>query len=114
MPIGRSGAIGGVSVLAMPGRTPRSKRVAQFKSASFNATSLYISGVTMDGNGAALASCSVHLFRTSDDVEIALALSDASGNYSFPTLVGGPFYIVAYKSGAPDVSGTTVNTLVGA
>jgi hypothetical protein len=38
-------------------------------------------------------------------------LSDALGNFTFDNPGSGPFYIVAYKVGSPDVAGTTVNTL---
>ena len=72
-----------------------------------------ISGVTRDGAGAALGNCLVHLFQTSFDIEVAETVSDGSGAFSFS--IGnnaGFFYIVAYKAGSPDVSGTTLNTLV--
>lgn len=74
-----------------------------------------ISGVTKDSGGSALAACVVQLFRTGDDSIVAETTSDGSGNYSF-TLGGnsGTFYIVAYKAGSPDVSGTTVNTIAAA
>lgn len=85
-----------------------------FRSLPFNATNLYISGVTKDSTGAALGGCAVSLFRTSDGALILSAISDATGNYSFPILVSGQFYVVAYKAGSPDVAGVTVNTLAGA
>jgi 3-dehydroquinate dehydratase len=72
-----------------------------------------ISGITRDSTGAALASCAVHLFESATDIEIAQTVSDAIGQYQI--VIGnnaGFFYIVAYKSGSPDVAGTTVNTLV--
>jgi hypothetical protein len=73
-----------------------------------------IAGVTRDQVGAILGSCVVHLFRTSDDVEIAQATSAADGSFSFPVPDNTTsYYIVAYKVGSPDRAGTTVNTLVG-
>lgn len=81
----------------------------------FTTTILRIVGVTKDSTGAPLAGCTVDLFRTIDNVMIDSVVSDASGNYVF-TSAGTQFsyYIVAYKAGAPDVAGTTVNTLLGA
>lgn len=76
---------------------------------------LSISGVTQNASSAALVGCTVKLYRTSDDVEIATTVSDGSGNYVFPIqalATGGPYYIVAYKAGSPDVAGTTVNTII--
>lgn len=71
-----------------------------------------VSGVTRDSAGAALGSCDVHLFITRGDLEVGEQVSDASGNYSF-SMGGGceTYYVVAYKAGSPDVSGTTVNTI---
>ena len=70
-----------------------------------------IVGVTKDTTGAALGSCVVQLFRTPSDTLAAETTSDATGSYSFDNPGSGPFYIVAYKAGSPDVAGTTVNTL---
>ena len=40
--------------------------------------------------------------------------SDANGYYEFRTAIPAElYYVVAYKAGAPDVAGTTVNTLTG-
>ena len=95
-----------------------------------------ISGQTLDGAGAPLAGCAVHLFYTdavisrfaasggvlpdlsdTSDIEVAEVLSDAGGNYSFivdsPDGAPSAYYIVAYLPGSPDRAGTTVNTLVG-
>jgi hypothetical protein len=75
---------------------------------------ILISGVTKDSTGAALASCTVQLFRTADDQLVQEFLSDGSGNYaSSPVGLGQLYYAVAYKAGSPDVAGTTVNTLAG-
>jgi hypothetical protein len=61
-----------------------------------------------------LASCAVSLYRTSDDVLFEKVTSDANGAYSFSAIgLSEQYYLVAYKAGSPDVSGTTINTLVG-
>ena len=70
-----------------------------------------ITGVTRDSTGAVLANCHVDLFISNADVLRAETTSDASGNFSFGNPGTGPFYIVAYKTGSPDVAGTTANTL---
>jgi hypothetical protein len=73
-----------------------------------------ISGVTRDSAGVALGTCRVELYPTGRDVSIAETTSDASGNFFFDMPGTGPFYLVAYKAGSPDVAGTTVNTLLPA
>lgn len=72
-----------------------------------------ITGTTLDSAGSPLGSCVVDMFRTSDDIKVDSTTSDGSGVFSFIPLQYGPFYLVAYKPGSPDVAGTTVNTLVG-
>lgn len=75
---------------------------------------LHISGVTKDSAGAVLGDCVVQLFRTINDAIIEETTSDANGIYSFATVaLGTQYYVVAYKTGSPDVAGTTVNTLIG-
>lgn len=72
-----------------------------------------LTGTTRDSAGVALAGCTVELFRAIDDVKIGDAVSDASGNYEFRGLIrGANHYVRAYKTGSPDIAGTTVNTLV--
>lgn len=68
-------------------------------------------GVSRDSAGAILASCVIDLMYTAGDVLHLTTTSDASGNFRFDTMPNGPFYLVAYKPGSPDVAGTTVNTL---
>jgi len=84
----------------------------RFRSLKFFGT-FSISGVTRDSAGAALAGCTVHLFSTATDTELAETVSDGSGAYSF-SLGGnaGFYYCTAYKPGSPDVAGITLNTLV--
>ena len=69
-------------------------------------------GVTRDSNGAILVSCRVELFQTGGDIPTATTTSDSvTGAFTFSNPGSGPFYIVAYKTGSPDVAGTTINTL---
>jgi hypothetical protein len=68
--------------------------------------------VTQDSASAAIAGCTVELFQTGGDIPTMQTISDASGNYRFDNPGSGPFYIVAYKAGSPDVAGTTVNRLI--
>lgn len=71
-------------------------------------------GVSRDSAGAILGSCIIDLMYTAGDVLHLTTTSDASGNFRFDTMPNGPFYLVAYKPGSPDVAGTTVNTLATA
>lgn len=71
-----------------------------------------ITGVTRDSAGTVLPTCRVELFITAGDQTQAETTSDASGNFRFDMPGTGPFYLVAYKVGSPDVAGTTVNTLL--
>lgn len=73
-----------------------------------------IAGVTRDLNGAGLGSCVVKLFRTADDSLVNQTSSDASGIFITPASNLLQHYFVFYKAGAPDVAGTSLNTLVGA
>lgn len=72
-----------------------------------------ISGVTRDSGGSALGTCVVHLFRTSDDLKLGSTVSDGSGVFSLPAPLNVSCYLTAYLDGAPDVEGTSVNTLTG-
>lgn len=74
-----------------------------------------VTGVSRDQYGSPIASCTVRLFHTSDNILQDTQTSDASGNFTVSTpYYPDTHYIVAYKSGSPDVEGTTVNTLIGA
>lgn len=73
-----------------------------------------LTGVTKDSTGAPLAAVNVHLFRTADDSLVHQTISDANGVYIIPASNVLQHYLVAYKTGSPDVSGSTVNTLAGA
>jgi hypothetical protein len=72
-------------------------------------------GVTRDQYGVPVGGVTVQLFRTSDDVLMMELVSDVNGNFLLQSVsTGVGHYIVAYKSGSPDIFGTTVNTLIGA
>lgn len=71
-----------------------------------------ITGVTKDSTGAALGAVTVDMFDTASDTIRATTISDANGNYLVDAQINNTYYLVAYKTGAPDVAGTTVNTLV--
>lgn len=73
---------------------------------------MVLSGVSRDSAGAPLGNCRVMIFRTEDKSFILETQSDASGNWAVSMLVGGPFFLVEYKAGSPDVAGTSVNTIV--
>lgn len=74
---------------------------------------LRVFGVTKTQQGAPIPSCTVKLFRTSDDEKIAETTSDSQGYYQFTHLPSGVnYYVVAYNNSGP-VFGTTVNTLAG-
>lgn len=71
-------------------------------------------GVTRDQYGSPIGACVVKLYRTSDDALLDTATSDPSGNFLLNTAFYPDFhYIVAHKSGSPDVDGVTQNTLIG-
>lgn len=80
----------------------------------FEERNYVISGVTKDSTGAPLGGCVVKLFNRATDVKEQETTSDASGNYSFSVDKTQTWYEVSYKPGAPDVAGTTLNTLAGA
>jgi hypothetical protein len=104
-------AVGGAIAYAPHPRIIRASRgIEHYKSLSF----YIIGGITKSASGAALPGCAVKLYRTSDDVMVASTVSNASGQYSFSvTSPSTLFYCRAYKTGSPDLAGTTLNTLVG-
>jgi hypothetical protein len=72
-------------------------------------------GVTRDQYGTAVGSCAVKLYRTSDDALMDSTTSDPSGNFLLSTAYyPDTHYIVAHKTGSPDIDGVTPNTLIGA
>lgn len=72
---------------------------------------LTISGYTKDADGNVLANCLVEAFTAADDVKRGECVSDSTGYFVVPTLVNAQHYLLAYKSGSPDVAGQTVKTL---
>jgi hypothetical protein len=104
-------AIGLPTLVDLPVRYPRP--IHQLL--PYPPTYFKIRGTTKDSTGAALGTCVVDWFDTITDVKIDTVTSDANGLYEFRTAGQPPtsYYLVAYKAGAPDVAGTTVNTLMG-
>jgi len=74
-------------------------------------SSFTLSGVSRDSTGAILGNCVIDLFLTGTDILQQSTVSDAAGNFWFSLMAPGPYYIVAYKAGSPDVTGATANTL---
>jgi hypothetical protein len=72
-----------------------------------------ISGTTKDSTGAALGGCVIDMFGSIDDIKYATVTSDVNGVFVFDASPLGAYYLVAYKPGAPDLAGTTQNTLKG-
>lgn len=72
-----------------------------------------IIGTTRDAGGVALGTCVVKGYRTVNDQFLRQLTSDAAGYFEFCSEYSAEnHYLVAYKTGTPDVEGTTVNTLV--
>lgn len=73
-----------------------------------------LSGITRDSTGAVLPNCVVDAYETTTDLPRGATVSDAFGVYQIHVagFEGEQFYARAYLAGAPDVAGTTVNTLV--
>lgn len=92
---------------------PRSFKGLAEVAAIFEERNYTLTGVTKDSIGSALGGCTVNLFNSATNVLEQTVTSDASGNYSFVVDKTQSYYEVAYKSGAPDVAGTTVRTLQG-
>jgi hypothetical protein len=72
-------------------------------------------GTTRDANGTPVPSCTVKLYRTSDD---SLLDNQTSDPVTGVFLLNTPYYpdqhyIVAHKSGSPDIDGVSPNTLIG-
>jgi hypothetical protein len=112
MPINRAGGRLGSGLGPVGGPWDRFGRNTPFRSKNFSTRNAMITGVTKDSAGAALGGATVQLFRTLDDAFRSEVVSDGSGNYVLYPDVTGPFYLVAYKAGAPDVTGVSVNTVL--
>ena len=75
-----------------------------------------ITGITKDAGGSAMGGCSVFLFNTTDPSKPWLSqstVSDNSGNYSFAVDPTQYYWCVSYLTASPDITGATVNTLMG-
>lgn len=72
-------------------------------------------GITRDQWGTAVGSCNVLLFRTSDNLLLDSTTSNAmTGEFLLSTAYyPDAHYIVAHKTGSPDIDGASVNTLIG-
>lgn len=72
----------------------------------------FVLGVCVDASDVPIANATVQGFVTSTDAYTGEGVSRADGSYAVPTQNPGvAHYLVAYKAGAPDIGGTTVNTL---
>jgi hypothetical protein len=71
-----------------------------------------VNGTTYDSTGAILPSCTVLLFETATNVWRGITLSDSNGSYVLDAAPSTAYFVVFYKAGAPDVAGTTVNTVL--
>lgn len=89
------------------------RRGAPFRSPSFSTAAFTVSGVTRDSTGAPIGGCAVELFLSDGDTKVDAVVSNGAGAFVFAATAG-PYYLVAYKAGVPDVAGTSVNTLAGA
>lgn len=111
MPIA-NGRCGHPGALAIPG--DRFLRLITIRTHPLsNRGPVTVTGVTKNAAGTALGGCLVAIYATPTNAVIETGVSDGSGNYTLSANVSGPYYVVAYLAGAPDVEGTTVNTLVG-
>lgn len=75
-----------------------------------------ISGLTLDSTGTPIAGVRVTAFCVQTQTSVAAVDSGADGSYAL-SVSGDPsltFIVQAYKAGAPDLTGLTVNTLTGA
>jgi hypothetical protein len=105
---------GATDVLGRPGRRFNTPEIP-FRSVRGTA-SYRIAGVSRDANGNPLPLCTVTLFETGTDRIVQKVVSEAvTGVFAFSVPdTTTRYYAVFYLAGAPDVAGTTVNTLVGA
>lgn len=98
---------------AIPGgryREPDKKPQQPFRSVKFLGA-FEITGVSRDSAGAVIGDCDVALFHAASDVLRARTVSDGAGAFTFRVGDNSDYYYVrAYKVGAPDLAGTSVNT----
>jgi hypothetical protein len=74
----------------------------------------FLRGTCKDSVAAPVANAIVQGFVTASDAFVGEVTANEDGTYVLGTeqLKTTPHYIVAYKAGSPDISGTTVNTLL--
>ena len=72
-----------------------------------------ITGTTRDSAGAALGGVTVQLFNTSTGLLVQTVVSDAGGWFSIGDPNAVACFMDGYLAGAPDRSGTTLNTITG-
>jgi len=70
-----------------------------------------ITGITRDSSGNALGGVTVMAFHTSDNRLDDTITSGPSGEFTCAVVDGDSYYILCYKPGAPDVYGTSINTV---
>jgi hypothetical protein len=68
-------------------------------------------GVSRDCTGVAIGLVRIMLFDARDNKFIQETTSDAGGDWSMIVPSVGPFFLVEYKEGSPDVAGTSANDL---
>ena len=100
---------------------PRTPKTFAVETLSLKKIRYLITGVTRNSSGVAIGNVSIEALEaiTANTSEpkgrlVGTTISDANGNYSIEVHADPAvkFQIDAYKAGAPDVAGTTVNTLV--
>lgn len=74
----------------------------------------FLRGICTDDLGVPVAGAIVQGFVTATDAYVGEVQSNLDGSYTLATQQSKstPHYLVAYKPGAPDTMGTTVNTLL--
>jgi hypothetical protein len=75
---------------------------------------LGFNGFSRDASGGVIAGVTVKCMLTATDTKQSETVSDADGLFIVSTSEAGAHYLIFYKTGTPDLSGTTVNTLLGA
>jgi hypothetical protein len=71
-----------------------------------------MAGISRDSAQAVLPLCQIDLFDSQAKRLVAGVVSNAAGAFAINCFYAGPFYMVGYKVGTPDVAGTTLNTLL--
>jgi hypothetical protein len=90
----------------------RQALVAEFSILQTGTSSFTMSGIAYDSTGTTpQASAVIDLFLTGSDTLVQSTVTDSAGAFWFSLMAPGPYYIVGYKPGSPDIAGTTVNTL---